>query len=338
MSRVAVRARHGVSSALLSFVALAVTGTPHAYATCGSTACFLSTRTQDGTLLGDTFRLDLSYRFVDQSRKRMGSSSTDEVLTPGVDFAEGILEPDHHREIRTGFHVIQADASYGVTDRLSLFASMPLLSAKHHQHAVLEEGEPERFTDGDGTTGIGDLQLGARYALLPSPRDLIIFTGAIKLATGAHDRLDSAGEINEPTLQPGTGSTDLTGGVLYSRQLSSYRTELFVTGSYRRNGTSDLEYRIGDETQAGIGYQRAFARRWAGTLQVNLRHGARDRFLGDDVPSTGSTLVNVTPGLRCDIGRKVSVYGFLPLPLYQRVNEAQLAPKLGLVVGFSRLF
>jgi len=337
MSRAVIRAFHRVSSALLSLVALAASSSP-AYATCGSTACFLSTRTQDGTLLGHTFRLDLSYRFVDQSRMRMGSSSTDEVLTPGVDFAEGALEPDHHREIRTGFHVIQADASYGVTDRLSLFASMPILSAKRHEHVVLEEDEPERFTDGDGTTGIGDLQLGARYALLPSPRDIVIVSGAVKLPTGAHDKLDSGGEINEPTLQPGTGSTDLSGSVLYSRQLSSYRTELFVTGSYRRNGTSDLEYRIGDETQAGIGYQRAFGRRWAGTVQVNLRHGKRDRFLGDEVPSTGSTLVNVTPGLRYDVGSKLSVYGLLPLPLYQRVNEAQLAPKLGVVVGFSRLF
>jgi len=329
-----------VLSVVVSFfvLGLGLVVTPNVYATCGSTACFLSTRTQDGTLLGHTFRLDLSYRYVDQSRRRLGSSSTDEVLTPGVNFAEGILEPDHHREIRTGFHVIQADASYGITDRLSLLASIPLLSAKHHEHVVLEEGEPERFTDGDGTTGIGDLQLGARYALLPSPRDLVLFTGAVKLATGAHDRLDTAGEITEPSLQPGTGSTAVTGGVLYSHQLSSPRTEVFLSGSYRRNGTSDLEYRMGDEAQAGIGYQRTLAHRWTGTVQVNLRHGARDRYLGGDVPSTGSTLVNVTPGVRYDIGKRLSVYGFLPVPLYQHVNEAQLTPKLGAVVGFSRLF
>lgn len=324
--------------AVLAVAGLELAAAPDVHATCGSTACFLSTRTQDGSLLGHSFRLDLSYRYVDQSRRRIGGSSADEVLTPGIDFADGSLELDHHREIRTGFHVIQADASYGLTDRLSLLASIPLLSAKHHEHVVIEEGEPERLSDGDGTTGIGDLQLGARYALLPSSRDLVILTAAVKLPTGAHKRLDTGGEITEPSLQPGTGSTDVTGSVLYSHQLSSPGAEVFLTGSYRRNGTSDLDYHLGDEAQAGVGYQRTFAGKWTASLQANLRHGARDRFIEFQVPSTGSTLVNVTPGLRYDISSGLSVYGFLPLPVHQHVNEAQLTPKWGAVVGFTRLF
>jgi len=32
------------------------------------------------------------------------------------------------------------------------------------------------------------------------------------------------------------------------------------------------------------------------------------------------------------------LYAFLPLPVYQRANEAQLAPKIGVVVGVSRQF
>src|SRR5438874_2665695 len=156
--------RLAVAAAVAAVLFLA----PRAEATCGSTACFLATRTQDGSLARGTFRFDLSYRYVDQSRKRFEGSSAHEVLTPGVNFGEGVLELDHHREIRTGFHVLQADASYGLTGRLSLLASVPLLSARHHEHVVVEGGE-ERFTDGDGTTGFGDLQVGARYAFLPAP-------------------------------------------------------------------------------------------------------------------------------------------------------------------------
>ncbi len=95
------------------------------HATCGSTACFLTTLTQDGSLPRSAFRLDLSYRFVDQSRKRSGTSTTDEVLTPGVDFAAGELELGHHREIKTAFHMVEADLGYGLTGRLSLLASVP---------------------------------------------------------------------------------------------------------------------------------------------------------------------------------------------------------------------
>ena len=77
---------------------------------------------------------------------------------------------------------------------------------------------------------------------------------------------------------------------------------------------------------------------WTGSVQANVRHGGRDRFLGDEVPSTGSTLVNVTPGLRYQFSPRLGVYGYLPLPVYQKVNEAQLTPRMGLVAGISRQF
>src|SRR5260370_17137301 len=97
-------------------------------ATCGSTACFLSTLTQDGSLAKSAFRLDLSYRYVDQSRKRSGTSSTDEVLTPGVDFAPGEMELDHHREIKTAFQLLQPHLVSAHTPHLTLLAPPPPLS------------------------------------------------------------------------------------------------------------------------------------------------------------------------------------------------------------------
>ena len=311
-------------------------GTP-AHATCSSTACFLSTLSQDSSLAKKQLRLDLSYRYVDQSRKRAGSSSTDEVLTPGVDFANGELEPDHHREELTHYHVVQADLSYGLGSRLSLVASVPLLSAKHHEHVVIEDGE-EHFSDGDGTTGFGDVQVGARYAFLPSPRDMVLVAAFVKLPTGPHDELDTEGAITEPSLQPGTGSTDLIGSLYYSHQLQPRRTEVFASGTFRGNGTSDLDYSMGNEVQAALGVTRALGSGWTASLQLNLRHSGRDRFLDEDVPSTGSTLLNLTPGLRYQVAPSLALYAFVPLPVYQRVNEAQLTPKLGVVVGVSHTF
>ena len=322
---------------VLSALGLGLAGAAPVQATCGSTACFLSTLTQDGALPRRTFRLDLSYRYVDQSRMLAGTSATTEVLTPGVNFATGELELDHHREIKTGFHVVQADLSYGLTSRLSLTASVPLISIKHHEHVVIEDSE-ERFTDGDGTKGFGDVQVGARYAFLPSTRDLLLTSVSVKLPTGAHKRLDTAGEITEPTLQPGTGSTDVIGGFLYSHQLQPMRSEVFFSASYRHNGTSDLDYKLGDESQATSGIARNVGGRWTASVQLNLRHGQRDRFIGLDVPSTGSTLLNLTPGLRFQPSPSLTVYVFVPVPVHQRVNEAQLAPRIGVVAGFSRRF
>lgn len=307
------------------------------HATCGSTACFLNTLTQDGSLAKHAFRLDLSYRYVDQSRKRAGSSATDEVVTPGVEFATGELEPNHHRELRTGYQLVQADLSFGLTGQLTLLASIPLISAKHHEHIVLEDDE-EVFSDADGTTGFGDVQIGTRYSFLASSRDLLLASAAIKLPTGPYEKLDSEGEITEPTLQPGTGSTDALASLAYSRQLRPNKSEVFLNTSYRWNTTSPLDYRMGDEFQAGAGMTLALGGSWIGSMQLNLRHGARDRFVDADVPSTGSTLMNITPGLRFQASPRFTLYAFVPVPVYQRVNEAQLTPKIGVVLGLSRRF
>ena len=46
----------------------------------------------------------------------------------------------------------------------------------------------------------------------------------------------------------------------------------------------------------------------------------------------------LTPGLSAKLGGRASVYGFVTLPLLRYVNEEQLAPRLGFVVGVSRSF
>ena len=80
-----------------------------AAATCGSTACFLVTQTSEGTASQGSLTADLSFQYVDQSRLLSGGEEVDEVLTPGIDFETGEIEPDHHREIRTQLATLRAD-------------------------------------------------------------------------------------------------------------------------------------------------------------------------------------------------------------------------------------
>ncbi|HJQ99936.1 MAG TPA: hypothetical protein VJ826_16610, partial [Candidatus Polarisedimenticolaceae bacterium] len=84
-----------------------------AAATCGSAQCFLDTGTGDGLQVPHSFFVDLSYQWIDQSRKAKDSSGTSEVLTPGIDFEERLIEPDHHREIRTQNSLLRIGVTYG---------------------------------------------------------------------------------------------------------------------------------------------------------------------------------------------------------------------------------
>jgi len=228
--------------------------------------------------------------------------------------------------------------AYGVTSRLSLYGDFPLLVSKEHEHYD-DVGTPdEYFTNADGTNGFGDVVLGARYALLVKANDLLMGSAAVKFPTGPYKLLDSEGAIDEPTIQPGTGSYDGLITVYYAKHHFPSAFEWFVSGSQRFNGRNSLEYQIGNETVLSGGFGYAQGERWVYSLQLNARHAGRDDYLGQGVPSTGSDSVALSPGIRFGTGKGLELYSYLQIPVYQDVNEAQLAPRFGFIVGMSKRF
>ncbi|MEE8206535.1 MAG: hypothetical protein V3T82_06265, partial [Nitrospinaceae bacterium] len=71
------------------------------------------------------------------------------------------------------------------------------------------------------------------------------------------------------------------------------------------------------------------------SAQINTRISRRDEFLGMDVPNTGVTFVNVTPGVVLTASENTALYAHVQIPIYQRVNEVNLVPNWGLLMGIS---
>ncbi|HUC43449.1 MAG TPA: hypothetical protein VMR65_05390 [Candidatus Sulfotelmatobacter sp.] len=321
------------------FVFLAAAAAHPTSASCGSASCFLVTHSDLGVETAGSFQVDLSFRYVDQTKKLQGSHSTDEVLVPGIDFESQTIEPDHHREISTRTTTLLLDLSYGVTSRVSVFGVLPLVVDKNHEHFD-DVGTPdEHFTNTDGTRGFGDVAVGARYVFLVKANDLLVGGVSAKLPTGAYELLDSGGAINEPTIQPGTGSYDGLVSLYYVRHRFPKPVEWFVSGSARINGRNSLEYRVGDEYVASVGASYTASQRWVFSLQANARHAGRDDYRGSGVASTGSGAISLSPGVRFRTGDGgTEMYGYVQLPVYQDVNEAQLAPRSGFILGISKSF
>jgi hypothetical protein len=321
---------------LAVLAALAATG--RAVASCGSATCFLVTQSEQGVETAGSFQVDLSFRYVDQTKKLEGSDGTSEVLVPKIDFENQVIVPDHHREISTRNTVLRLDLAYGITSRLGVYASLPLINEKDHEHFD-DVGTPEEhFTNADGTRGFGDVLAGLRYAFVVKPNDMLVGSAAIKLPTGAYKLLDGDGAINEPTIQPGTGSYDGLLTLYYVRHPFPSKLEWFFSGSQRINGRNPLEYRVGNETVATVGMSWEASPRWVVSVQLNGRHAGRDDYWGTGVPSTGSDALTISPGVRFRTGDRLELYSYVQLPLLQSVNEAQLAPRAGFVVGISKSF
>lgn len=288
------------------------------------------TRGENSLVPRKGLRLDLSFGYADQGRLQQGSREVDAVFRPRIFLERQTIFPAFHRDLDGYDRVLQLDVTYGLSTRLNLTTSLPL--ALWHAHDVAHGNVAQEY----GTTGLGDALVGFRGAF--GPRGLV-GGASIKLPTGRY-RIggEFGGGIQDPTLQPGTGSVDFVGSGQYSWRSDFLRLRCSVSGSYQLTTTNDLEYRFGNQTIVAAGVARPLSTQLSASLQVKLFHQDRNQFLGEGVPSTGSTTVYVTPGLRVNGPRNVSIYAFVLLTPYSYVNEAQLAPRVGVLAGLSKVF
>jgi hypothetical protein len=308
-----------------------------AHASCGGANCFLVTGTQEGMVQAGGIVVDLSYRFVPMDQPQTGSEKSAEALVPAIDFETGTIEPDHHRELRTNNELVQLDVAFGVSDRTSVAIAFPLINNRLHEHVDLEGGT-ETFSS-NTYSGFGDLRVMVRRNFHHSLRHLFIGGFGIKTPTGEYKLRDPVeGVITEPGVQPGTGSWDPIATAFYAYQIRPRAFDWFVGGSVQYTTENDLDYRFGETVilNTGVDYQIARGGRDITlSAQINARNAPHDEFSGQTVPSTGGTWIYFTPGVRVATSERTSLYAHVQLPVYQRVNESNIVPRYGLMMGVS---
>ncbi len=312
-----------------------------AEASCGSSNCTLIRGSQSGLANEGRFVVDLSYRYIRQTDKKKGSSDFNgNVDVAKVEFEGPAIEPAHHREFRTINELAQLDISYGVTERFTISINVPFLNDRQHEHMDgCDHGDctvPEaEFSNADGTNGFGDITLMAKYAALHTTKHLLIAGVGLKFATGDFKLKNSEGDINEPTIMPGTGSNDPVISALYNYFFIPNKLSFFASASHRFTTENSLDYEFGDSTfiDGGVSYQ--LNEKVNLITQINTRISRRDEFLGMDVPNTGVTFINVTPGVVLTATENVSLYTHVQVPIYQRVNDVNIVPNFGIMAGLS---
>jgi hypothetical protein len=223
-----------------------------AEASCGSSNCTLIRGSQSGLANEGRFVVDLSYRYIRQTDKKKGSSDFDgNVDVAKVSFENSEIEAAHHREFRTTNELAQLDISYGVTERFTISVNVPFLNDRSHEHIDGIVGgvvPPDGFTNQDGTNGFGDITLMAKYAALHTTKHLLIAGVGLKFATGDFKLRNSEGNINEPTIMPGTGSNDPIISALYNYFFIPNKLSFFASASHRFTTENSLDYEFGDST------------------------------------------------------------------------------------------
>jgi hypothetical protein len=283
---------------------------------CASCGCTLSSDWQAQGLSPEPgFRFDLRYDYLNQ---RELSSGTGTVNRDALSYPQ-----DREIERYTRNNYVTAALDYSQAD-WGVNVQLPYVS---RGHGTTAEGDTDpSFSHG---SGLGDIRVMGRYHGWSSDGATTGLQAGLKLPTGAfHETFSSGAEVGTPLdrgLQPGTGTTDFLIGA-YRFGALGLDWAYFLQAQAQIPMTEREQYQPGVSlsVSGGISYT---ALTWiTPQVQINFRTAAPD--IGDqaDRPNSGGQLVYLSPGASIPLGRQISVYGYVQVPVFQDVRGYQLTP------------
>jgi len=290
------------------------------------------------------FTADLSFIYINQDQQRYGSG------TASPDKIDALSAAGQEIEDYTTTRTITASLNY-TSDAWGMSAQFPYFDRTHGTFG--NTGAYPATTDYSSSSdnSIGDIRLIGRYTGLSADKSAGIIAG-IKLPTGSTDaNFNSGAEAGnplDPSLQIGTGSTDVILGGFFTGAIDEYGwfAQATVQHAVATKSFAGNDYRPGDAYSVNTGMRHAkFGARFTPMLQLNYIHRQPDTGAAATPPdaltgsaATGGTLVYLAPGALVRVGGGTSVYGFVQLPLYQYVNSLQLTPRYTVSVGVQQTF
>ncbi|HEX7439931.1 MAG TPA: hypothetical protein VF319_07510 [Caldimonas sp.] len=271
---------------------------------------------------------DLRIESVSQSRLRSGTRNIDASQVTGEDAIER-----HTRNLN-----VVTTLGYGFDADWSLAVRIPVVRRDHlHDLIDAETGSastPEQWR----FTKPGDVQVLARRAFISEDlQSAYAFFGGLKLPTGSTQVVNADGSRAERALQPGTGTTDWLLGVA-GRHAVGPSDALIGQISLGAALNTQEEFRPGRRVEASLGWSHAYSQDLGTVLQLNLRHRAHDSGAQAEPANSGSTGIDLSPGVTFGVGRSSTIYAYVQLPLYQKVTGIQLVPRGSFAVGWTSDF
>jgi hypothetical protein len=228
---------------------------------------------------------------------------------------------------------------YGVNSDLAVFGVLPYLDKE------LDLTMGGRRVNRD-SNGIGDARLFGRYTVYRDDapgRTLRIapFLG-IEIPTGDDSDRDSLGTLPVP-LQPGSGSWDPFGGIVFTYQTLDY--EIDAQAGYKIN-TGANHFEFGDEAALDASVQyRLWPRTLGegvpgflyGALEANFAYQGKNSSNGFKDPDSGGASFFLAPGIQY-VARRWILEAVVQVPVAQDLNGAALEDDFIVRAGFRIAF
>ncbi len=318
--------RAGVCASLLALYLF----TPLAANACSSCGCTLSSDwSAQGVSGGEGLHFDIRADYFTQNQMRHG---TDAVSRTAVPAGTEVQEDTINRNLSLA-------VDYAVNADWSMNVMVPLYSRTHSTFGDGSSGfaypDPAAIST-SASSGIGDIKVTTRYSGLSADHSFGIIAG-LKLPTGETKDTFSDGSALDRGLQLGSGTTDLLLGGYHFGTINR-DWDYFSQAVLQIPLDSHDDFRPGDGLNVTAGVRYMSFDKFIPQLQVNARMEKRESGGQADVENSGATLVYLSPGVTVPINKQVLLYGFVQLPIFQRVNGYQLETQAVASVGLHYNF
>jgi len=281
---------------------------------------------------------DFRYDYLNQNQLRSGTGKISATAAAAATNPQTGGPAEVEQFTKNNYLTSTFDYNNGKSWGLSVI--VPVIDRSHSTLGTGSDGttfDPANGAYGSSGTGLGDVRVLGRFFGFSEQRNFGIQFG-LKLPTGDKNQVSNSGSPQpvDPGLQRGTGTTDLIAGAYYFDNLNA-SWEYFVLANFQAalnySSMAAGSYQPGNSVNANAGLRYRGFESVIPTLQLNARHAAKDAGTAADTFSTGGTLVYLTPGAIVLATEKVAGYANVQLPVYQKVNGIQLAPKAVFSVG-----
>jgi hypothetical protein len=302
---------------------VAVVWPAHRAWACSSCGCTLSSDwVSQGYTASAGFRLDLRFDYFDQDVLRSGTASVDRHAIA--------LPPDREIQRRTLNRNTNVILDYSPTPEWGVNVQVP---AFDRFQTTVAPGDTA--ISSSHAKDLGDVRVLGRFQGFSPDRTTGVQFG-LKLATGRIDNTFVAGPQKgadvDRGLQPGTGTTDVLLGAYHFGALGNGWT-YFAQALVEQPLDSRDGFRPGTALNLNVGVRSAASRTFSPQLQLAVRAEERESGPNADVDNSGATLAYLGPGVALRLAAPLSVYAFLQIPIYERVNGYQLEPRYLASVG-----
>ena len=252
----------------------------------------------------------------------------------------------------------QVSLAWGVSDNLTIGASIPYLERNNIRAAHNDMGMGEVEAAGDAS-GIGDARLFGQFRFFHDALQDLAVIGGIKTPTGATGEREAAGELFETDHQPGSGSWDPFLGLAYNRGFGYTGFSANVLYTWTTEGSQQTDPGNGFNYNLALSYRlfsameshhhhhdHEHSHEHAASipdyidvaLELNGDVRGKDEINGVHEENSGGHILYLSPGMRIGFAHSWSFYTSIGVPVVNDLNGDQSEPDYRVIGGVNMTF